>query len=68
MSTRRRRRHRAFVIAKRIWLSLNAFARAFQPLGQFRKNNLSCNCFLCSEGDELQRFKLERRSPLPLED
>jgi hypothetical protein len=73
MANRSVRRHRSYIVAKQRWMLMKRWARPTdppldEPVGKFRKYNLSCNCLLCSEGDKLQRVKLERRSPLLLED
>jgi hypothetical protein len=59
MTTRDKRRFQAATVARRRWRTFEAW---HVPMGKFRKYNRSCNCWLCCEGDDLQRLKLERRA------
>jgi hypothetical protein len=50
------------MIAKRRCRNLGYIVQ-IKPIGRLRKWNFSCNCWMCSEGDELQRLKLKKRCP-----
>jgi hypothetical protein len=55
------------MIAKRRCRNLSYIVHV-KPVGLFRKWNFSCNCWMCSEGDELQRLKLKKRCSWMIED
>jgi hypothetical protein len=68
MTTRAQRRDRTGRIARRRLMSLPLLAQD-QPIGRFKKWNLSCDCAMCrltKRGTtEFQRVKDELRNPLP---
>jgi hypothetical protein len=65
---RSQRRYQTDRIARRRLLSLPTDLRD-QPVGRFRKWNMTCRCRICQitkKGNiELQRFRDQRRNSLP---